>query len=93
MFLRFGLGADAPLWRNLMLGLEAGPTFRRISVGDEITRSTLGGALALDLAWRFQPSPGWSLTPTVQWTAALYKTDYFYWNDVALLLSVQRTGP
>jgi hypothetical protein len=92
-FFRFGLGVDARVWRSLELALEAGPSIRRISVGDELTYSTIGVAGALEVGWRFRPSSRWSFTPTVQWTTAWYEEDYVVWNDIALLLSVQPALP
>lgn len=92
-FLRFGLGVDARVWRSLELAFEAGPSIRRISVGDELTYSTIGVAGALEVGWRFRPSSRWSFTPTVQWTTAWYEEDYVVWNDVALLLSIQPAFP
>jgi hypothetical protein len=93
-FFRGGLGIDARVWRNLIAALEIGPAFRRVAVGDEITRTTIGPAAALELGWRFRPSARWSVTPSVQWTSAWYSSDLLlFWHDVGLVVAIERLAP
>jgi hypothetical protein len=52
---RLGLG-PAFTWRDHVLtALDLGPILRRLSLGDEISNTMLGGALVAELGWRFRP--------------------------------------
>jgi len=91
-FYRVGLGA-AFTWRDhLLTALDLGPIWRRLSLGDEISNTVLGGSLVAELGWRFRPDARWAVTLGARGSIALYPGDYFYWSDVGACLTVERLG-
>jgi hypothetical protein len=89
-FYRVGLGA-AFTWRDhLLTALDLGPILRRLSLGDEISNTVLGGSLVAELGWRFRPAARWAVTVGARGSIALYPVDAFYWGDVGACLTLER---
>jgi hypothetical protein len=89
-----GAGASLSLHRlgHIVTALEVGPTLRRLSLGNEIASTTLGGSLVAEMGWRFQLHTSWVVSLGARGSLALYRGDGFTWNDLGVCLAFERVA-
>jgi hypothetical protein len=84
------LGVERSWRRRLVTAIEVGAVARRLSISDEITRTSSGPGIAVELGWRLPLGARWALEPAARYEAAWYTRDGFIWQQVGLLVAFER---
>jgi hypothetical protein len=84
------LGVEHLWWRHFEAALDLGAAMRRLSIGDELTRTTFGVGASAEVGWRFFPRPRWSVTSGVRYTPTWFITDGFLWQQIGVFFGVER---
>jgi hypothetical protein len=87
-------GVERDWRRHVVTAVELGGALRRISIDDEITRSTLGIDAGAELGWRSFLGARWSLTASVRSSTTWFVSDLVIWQELGVSLTLgRRAGP
>ena len=89
---RAQLGVERLWRRHLVTALELGGVLRRLSLSDELTRTTPGVGSSFEVGWRFFAPARWSLTGGARYSISWFRTDAFFWQQVGFFFGVERIG-
>jgi hypothetical protein len=87
---RAHLGVERDWRRHLVTAVELGAAARRLSISDEITRTTMGIDGVVEIGWRSFVGARWSLTASLRSTTTWFVTDLFAWQELGVSLAVGR---
>jgi hypothetical protein len=89
-FYRLDLGA-AFTWRDhVETAVDVGPSWRHLSLSNEISNTVVGGSAAAEFGWRFRPDARWALTIGARASISRYVHEDFYWSEVGARLTLER---
>jgi hypothetical protein len=93
--LRAQLGFERLWRRHLVTALDLGGVFRRLSIWDQLTRTTPGVGASAEVGWRFLAAARWSMTGGFRYSASWFTTDGFVWQQLGVFFGLERiaAGP
>jgi hypothetical protein len=89
---RAHVGVERDSRRHLVTALDLGGTVRRLSIADEITRTTPGITALAEVGWRVFLGSRWSVTASLRSSTTWFFPDQFLWQELGIALTLGRAG-